>query len=59
MDSFSPSISFYINLFITLDSMLQKKSSEVQPHYMDVSCLDTTVIEKPSGQILGLIVMSH
>jgi hypothetical protein len=27
---------FRIDLFITLDSMLQKKSSGVQPHYLDV-----------------------
>jgi hypothetical protein len=34
--SFSLFISFRINLFITLDSMLQKKSSGVEPHYLDV-----------------------
>jgi hypothetical protein len=27
---------FLINLFVTLDSMLQKKSTEVKPHYLDV-----------------------
>jgi hypothetical protein len=27
---------FHINLFVTLDSMLQKKSIGVEPHYLDV-----------------------
>jgi hypothetical protein len=27
---------FRINLFITLDSMLQKKSTRVEPHYLDI-----------------------
>jgi hypothetical protein len=27
---------FRINLFITLDSMLQKKSTGVEPHYLDI-----------------------
>jgi hypothetical protein len=27
---------FHINLFITLDSMLQKKSTRIEPHYLDV-----------------------
>jgi hypothetical protein len=27
---------FHINFFITLDSMLQKKSTEVEPHYLNV-----------------------
>jgi hypothetical protein len=34
--SFSLSVSFRINLFITLDSMLQKKGTRVKPHYWDV-----------------------
>jgi hypothetical protein len=34
--SFSLSVSFRINLFITLDSMLRKKSTGVKPHYLDV-----------------------
>jgi hypothetical protein len=34
--SFSLSIFFCINLFITLDSMMQKKSIGVEHHYMDV-----------------------
>jgi hypothetical protein len=27
---------FHINLFVTLDSMLQKKTTGVEPHYLDV-----------------------
>jgi hypothetical protein len=27
---------FHINFFITLDSMLQKESTEVEPHYLNV-----------------------
>jgi hypothetical protein len=27
---------FHINLFVMLDSMLQKKSIGVEPHYLDV-----------------------
>jgi hypothetical protein len=34
--SFSLFISFCINLFVTLDSMLQKKSTGVEPHYLNV-----------------------
>jgi hypothetical protein len=35
--SFSLSVSFFcINLFVTLDSMLQKKSTGVEPHYLDI-----------------------
>jgi hypothetical protein len=30
------SLLFRINLFVTLDSMLQKKSTGVEPHYLDV-----------------------
>jgi hypothetical protein len=30
------SLAFRINLFITLDSMLQEKSTGVEPHYLDV-----------------------
>jgi hypothetical protein len=30
------SLVFRINLFISLDSMLQKKSTGVKPHYLDV-----------------------
>jgi hypothetical protein len=32
-------LSFCINLFITLASMLQKKSTGVEPHYLDVCLL--------------------
>jgi hypothetical protein len=30
------SLVFHINLFVTLDSMLQKKSTGAEPHYLDV-----------------------
>jgi hypothetical protein len=30
------SLLFRINLFVTLNSMLQKKSTGVEPHYLDV-----------------------
>jgi hypothetical protein len=34
--SFYFSVSFRINLFIMLDSMLQKKSTGVEPHYLNI-----------------------
>jgi hypothetical protein len=34
--SFSLSVSFFINLFVTLNSMLYKKSTGVEPRYLDV-----------------------
>jgi hypothetical protein len=34
--SFSLLISFHINLFVTLGSILQKKNTGVEPHYLDV-----------------------
>jgi hypothetical protein len=41
---------FRINLFITLDSMLQKKSIGIEPHYLDVWLPahddDETTVEK-------------
>jgi hypothetical protein len=30
------SLVFHINLFVTLDSILQKKTTEVEAHYLDV-----------------------
>jgi hypothetical protein len=36
IQSFCLLITFCINLFVTLDSMLQKKSTGVKPHYLDV-----------------------
>jgi hypothetical protein len=30
------SLVFHINLFLTLDSIFQKKSTGVKPHYLDV-----------------------
>jgi hypothetical protein len=36
IQSFCLLITFCINLFVMLDSMLQKKSTGVKPHYLDV-----------------------
>jgi hypothetical protein len=36
IQSFPLLIVFCINLFVMLDSMLQKKSTRVEPHYLDV-----------------------
>jgi hypothetical protein len=36
IQTFSLLISFRINLFVTLDSMLQRKSTGIEPHYLDV-----------------------
>jgi hypothetical protein len=35
IQSFYLLVSFFINLFVTLDSMLQKKTTGVEPHYLD------------------------
>jgi hypothetical protein len=36
MHSFSLSVRFRINLFITLDSILHKKNIRIKLHYLDV-----------------------